>query len=221
VSHGFASGYALLYDLVMGAAERAALARWRRRVVGGAHGRVLEIGAGTGLNFAYYALDADVVATEPDPGMLDRAAVRADAVTARVTLVAADAEVLPFPDDVFDAAVVSLTLCTIPRPEKALAELRRVLRPGATLRLLEHVRVEQPAVARVQAWLTPAWRRLAGGCHLDRPTVQLLSAHGFEVRAVLRHARGLVVEVEATRAESSFTAKHDGSVRRRLIEPER
>lgn len=194
--------YALLYDAVMAAAERAALARWRGRVVGRARGDVLEIGAGTGLDFPYYRPGARVVATEPDLGMLGRALTRIPAAAVPLTLVAADAEQLPFRDASFDAAVVSLALCTIARPERALRELHRVLRARGRLHLLEHVRVEHPAVARVQTWLTPVWRRIAGGCHLDRPTAHLVAGSGFVVRTTRAHLGGLFVELEATRTRS-------------------
>ena len=187
-----------LYDLAMSVAERTRLARWRRSVVSQAHGRILEIGAGTGLNFSHYRAGATVIATEPDAAMLARACPRARASQAGILLVAADAEALPFRESTFDTAIVGLALCTIPRPKSALAELRRTLRSGASLRLLEHVRVAQPVVARAQDWLAPFWRRVAGGCRLNRRTTDVVAASGFAIESMTPHAGGLVVEIVAS-----------------------
>ena len=186
-----------LYDGVMSLAERGPLARWRGALAAPAVGRVLEIGAGTGLDFPHYRPGATVVATEPDLGMLERARARARNAPARIVLVAADAEALPFRDGAFDEAVVGLAMCTIPRPGLALAELRRVLRPGGALRMLEHVRVEHAVVGRLQEWLTPLWRRVAAGCRLDRRTVASVADAGFALEAVERHLGGAVVQVRA------------------------
>ena len=186
-----------LYDLVMGAAERGRLARWRHSIVRPATGCLLEVGAGTGLNFPYYRAGARVLATDPDIGMLERARERAAHSAAAITLVAADAQALPFRDASFDGAVIGLAMCTVPEPQRALAETRRVLRFGAPLRMLEHVRVARPVIGSLQQWLTPLWRRVAGGCHLDRDTVRMVAESGFIVEAVRPHAGGVVVEIAA------------------------
>ena len=186
-----------MYDWVMTAVERGPLGRWRRSVVEPARGLVIEIAAGTGLDFPHYAPSALVVATDPDAAMLCRARRRADAAVAVVLLVAADAEALPFRDATFDAAVVGLALCTIPHPPLALGELRRAVRLGGAVRLLEHVRVNHPVVGRLQHCLTPLWRRVAGGCRLDRDTVSAVRASGLVVEAVTAHAGEMVVEIAA------------------------
>ncbi len=186
-----------VYDLVMGAAERGPLRRWRRASVRPARGLVHEVGAGTGINFRHYAPGLTVVATDPDLGMLTRARSRAAACEAAVLLVAADAESLPFRDGLFDTAVIGLALCTIARPENALAEVRRTVRPGGALRLLEHVRARGRALARLQDLITPVWRRLAGGCHLNRDSVSAVARSGFELERVQSHAAGFVVEIVA------------------------
>ena len=193
----FAALFPRLYDLVVAPAERGRLGRWRRRVVAPAEGRVLEIGAGTGLDFPHYRPGTRVVATDPDLAMLARARSRAAASAAGIVLVAADAEHLPFRDGTFDETVAGLVLCTIPSPARALAEVARVLAPGGRLRMLEHVLVRQPAAAAAQRLLTPLWRRVADGCHLDRDTVAEVRRAGFAVEALREHAGGLVVEVEA------------------------
>lgn len=188
-----------VYDAVMGLAERGRLGRLRGAMVAQAHGRVLEIGAGTGLDFPHYRPEAWVVATDPDLDMLRRARERSREAGATVLLVAADAELLPFRDGAFDAGVVGLAMCTIPYPERALAEQRRTLRPGAPLWLLEHVRVEQPLVGRLQDWATPLWRRVAGGCRLNRRTAAAVAAGGFTVESVESYLGGYLQVIAARR----------------------
>lgn len=186
-----------LYDLVMRAVEGGPLARWRRSIVRPARGRVLEIGAGTGLDFRHYEPGVIVVGIDSDAGMLGRARTRAATANATVLLAVADAEALPFRDGAFDDAVVGLALCTIPHPDDALAEVRRTVRSDGAVRLLEHVRVSNRSVARLQDWLTPVWRRLAGGCHLNRDAVAAVRRSGLEIEHVTKHAGGSVVEIFA------------------------
>ena len=189
--------FPMLYDAFMAPAERGRLGCWREAVVVAAEGRVLEIGAGTGLNFAHYRADAWVVATDPDVGMLERARPRARESAAEIEFVAADAEALPFRDGAFTEGVVGLALCTIPRPSVALAELRRTIRRGGRLRLLEHVRLDSPVLGRLQDWLTPLWRRVAGGCRLNRRTVETVADSGFILESVTPHLAGYVQEIVA------------------------
>ena len=186
-----------LYDLCMAPAERGPLGRWRKAVVGAAEGRVLEIGAGTGLNFAYYQPDVWVVATDLSVGMLARARSRAHESAAQIVLVVADAEALPFRDGAFTDCVVGLALCTIPRPSVALVELRRTIRHGGRLQLLEHVRIDSPVFGRLQDWLSPLWQRVAGGCRLNRRTVETVAHSGFILESVTPHLAGYVQEIVA------------------------
>ena len=190
-----------LYDAVMGLAERGKLGGLRHGMVSRARGQVLEIGAGTGLDFPHYHPGAWVVASDPDLDMLRRARARTRASPAEVLLVAADAELLPFREAAFDGAIVGLAMCTIPHPERALAELRRTLRPGASLRLLEHVRVEHPLLGRLQDVLTPVWRRLAGGCRLNRRTTAAVAACGFYIESVESHLGGYLHVIAARRPD--------------------
>lgn len=192
------TSFADVYDFVMRGAEHGRLATWRREIVSPAEGAVLEIAAGTGLNFSHYRVGTAVVATEPDLAMLERARSRARLACASIALVAADAQLLPFRDGTFDTAVIGLGLCTIPSPMKALDELRRVLRPGGVARLLEHVRVDRPIVGRLQDFVTPAWRRIAGGCRLNRQTVETVQRAGFHIDDIRLHAGGLVVAIKAS-----------------------
>jgi ubiquinone/menaquinone biosynthesis C-methylase UbiE len=146
--------FALVYEPFVAAAEGRGLAKQRTRLLGSLRGRVLEIGAGTGLNVPHYGPDADVTYTEPDPHMAARLRRRG------VDAVAADAESLPFPDASFDAVVSTLVLCTVHDVAAALAEVRRVLKPGGKLVFLEHVRAEH-------------------GCHCNRDLLASLTHAGF------------------------------------------
>lgn len=191
-------GFPALYDFAMRIAERGHLGEWRREVVRPADGDVLEIAAGTGLDFPHYRAGVRVVATEPDQRMIERARDRAERSAATIILVAADAQALPFRDGTFDTVVVGLGLCTIPSPRRALAELRRVLRPGGVARLLEHVRVERPVVGWLQDLFTPLWRRLAGGCRLNARSVETVRCAGFRIDNLRSYMGGYVVTIEAS-----------------------
>lgn len=182
-----------LYDPFMAPIEWLGLARWRQKLAGPAGGRVLEIGAGTGLNLPHYRRAEEVIATDPDAAMLRRSEGRAPSAPVPVTLVSADAHDLPFADAAFDTAVVALSFCTIPDPDRAFAEVRRILRPGGTLRMLEHVRAPHPRAARWQDAVTPAWRRIAGGCHMNRATLETARAAGFEPIEVRRALFGCLL----------------------------
>ncbi len=150
----------------------------RTRTAGGARGRVLEVGAGTGFNFPYYPENADVVATEPDPEMLRLAEPRAR--EHGIDLRPAPAERLPFPDGSFDTVVATGVLCAVDDPARALEEVHRVLRPGGELRFSEHVRAEGAARRLMQRSLDPIHYRLFR-CHIGRDTLLLLREAGFEI----------------------------------------
>jgi|FaiFalDrversion2_1042247.scaffolds.fasta_scaffold00019_11 ubiquinone/menaquinone biosynthesis C-methylase UbiE len=173
--------FAAFYDRLCARAEATFLRPVRAEVAGGAHGRVLELGCGTGANFPYYRPDAQVVATEPDPYMLARARRRARGLGRPITLMQAAAEALPFPDATFDAVVATLVLCSVDDPRRVLAEVRRVLRPGGELRFYEHVRYSGGPLARLQDAVTPVWRWFGAGCHPNRDTPRLLREAGLEL----------------------------------------
>jgi ubiquinone/menaquinone biosynthesis C-methylase UbiE len=161
--------------------EAQGVAAHRRELLEGVGGREVEVGAGTGACFAHYpGTVAEVVAVEPEPYLRARALDAAAAAPVPVTVVAATAEALPFEDGSFDVGVASLVLCSVRDPDAALAELRRVLRPGAELRVYEHVR-GHGGLARVQRVLDAAWPRVAGGCHLARDTPAAIARAGFAV----------------------------------------
>lgn len=180
---------AALYDPVLRLAERHGMERWRREALAGLSGRVLEIGAGTGRNLPFYPpAVSELVLVEPDRHMREQLHRRVGrAGTDRLTILDADALSLPFDSDAFDAVVMTLVLCTIPDVPRALAEARRVLKPGGTAAFLEHIGGE--AGTRRRRWqgrIEPLWRRVAGGCHLTRDTVDAIAAAGFEVEWLKR-----------------------------------
>ena len=152
-------------------------AGWRWDLLGRVRGRTLEIGCGWGHIFDHFPAVAAVTAFDYDAGRVASAARR----RARIPLVVADAQQLAWPDAAFDAVVGTLVFCSIPRPELALAEARRVLRPGGRLYLVEHVRSHHLALGRVQDILAPAWRWATGGCNLNRDTEAAVRLAGFEL----------------------------------------
>jgi ubiquinone/menaquinone biosynthesis C-methylase UbiE len=172
-----------LYDLAGRRAEKGELGEQRRALVSRLEGTVLEVGAGTGLNLPHYERASRVVAVEPDLGMAGRLRKRAPQAAVPVEVVAASAESLPYEDETFDTTVITFVLCSVDDPQAALAEVRRVLKPGGRLVVLEHVRGEG-RLARWQDRLTPLHRRLAGDCHLNRETRNELAAAGFDVTDV-------------------------------------
>jgi ubiquinone/menaquinone biosynthesis C-methylase UbiE len=153
----------------------------RKLVVPEAKGAVLEVGVGTGLNFSLYDGIDSLAGIEPDPHMLVRARPRAAGLPFPVELHQAGAERIPFDAGRFDTAVVTFTLCTIPDTENALREIRRVLKPGGRMLFVEHTRSIQPVLAGIQDALTPLWKRIGGGCHLNRRAIELVRRAGFHV----------------------------------------
>ncbi len=161
----------------------------RRQVVPQAHGRVLEIGIGSGLNLDHY--DRSKVTTlfglEPSPELMLMAARRAARVGMTFEPLESGAEDIPLDDGDVDTVVVTYTMCSIARLPEALAEMRRVLRPGGRLIFSEHGRAPDAGVARWQDRLTPVWRRIAGGCRLNRDVPALLRESGFELDDLHQH----------------------------------
>jgi SAM-dependent methyltransferase len=169
--------FAAAYDLAFARAERAGMAEHRQAVLAGATGRVLEIGAGTGLNLPFYPDGIELVLTEPEAPMARRLERRAGA-----TIVPARAEDLPFEDDAFDAVVSTMVLCTVADLGRAIAELARVLRPGGRLLFIEHVRGDG-RLGRWQDRLNRPWRHVGNGCNANRDTLAALRESEFAVEA--------------------------------------
>lgn len=167
-------------DVVLGGAEFEEL---RRRVASSLEGEVLEVGFGSGRNVPFYPPGVQRVRAV-DPATVGRriAAGRLAATTVAVEYIGLDGQHLPLEDESVDHVLVTWTLCTIPDVDQALREMRRVLRPGGALHFVEHGLCPQPRVATWQDRLTPLQRRIAGGCHLNRPIDQLIVNAGFEMQ---------------------------------------
>jgi ubiquinone/menaquinone biosynthesis C-methylase UbiE len=157
----------------------------RQRTIETARGLVLEVGVGSGLNLRFYSRAVDrICGIDLSPELLSLAHERiADAIVP-VTLIRASAEDLPFAVAVFDTIVMTWTLCSIASPLAALTEMRRVLKPGGDLLFVEHGLSPETRIARWQHWLTPCWKRIGGGCHLDRKMDDLIRAAGFQIDAI-------------------------------------
>lgn len=188
---------ARLLDGLMRVADRAGVRRARARVAGRARGSVLEIGIGTGSNFGAYPEGVAVHGLDPSTAALSIAARRAGRGGRQVRLVEGDAGALPFDDATFDTVVATFVLCSVGDVGRSLAEARRVLRPGGTIRLLEHARSSVRGVGAVQACAAPAWARVSGGCRLDHDVLGAVRAAGLTVLESRSHAGGLLVEVVA------------------------
>jgi ubiquinone/menaquinone biosynthesis C-methylase UbiE len=176
--------FSALYEwLFRGAAERSFLGPLRRDTAGKASGVVLEVGAGTGLNFPYYdpATVERVEAAEPDAAMLRYARTHLRQARVPVQLTQAVAEHLPFADATFDSAVITLVFCSVDDPLRGFREVMRVLKPGGTLYLLEHVRSRHALLAGVQTVMTPISRAVNGNCRWNRDTARTLTMAGFEI----------------------------------------
>ena len=179
--------FARMYQRIAAAAEQAGAAEHRDRLLAGLAGRVVELGAGNGMNFGHYPTTVtEVVAVEPESYLRARATEAAAAAPVPIHVVDGLADSLPAEDASFDAGVASLVLCSVPDQASALAELRRVIRPGGELRFYEHVRAHDADAARGQDRTDRYWPRFSGGCHPNRDTPAAIEAAGFEVEHIDR-----------------------------------
>ena len=180
--------FARVYSRLRPGIDRQGALAHRRRLLAGLSGRVLEVGAGDGGNFAHYPPEVTgVVAVEPEPYLRAQATRRAMEAPVPIEVVDGVADRLPVDDGAVDAVVVSLVLCSVPDQAAALAELHRALRPGGELRFFEHVAADTPGLLRVQAVVDRTlWPLLCGGCHTGRDTVAAIGAAGFAVEEVDR-----------------------------------
>jgi ubiquinone/menaquinone biosynthesis C-methylase UbiE len=179
--------FARMYAQMSAESERRGTAEHRNRALAGLTGRVIEVGAGNGMNFSHYPdTVTDVVAVEPENYLRVLAEQAADQAPIPVRVLAGHATALPVEDDGFDAAVASLVLCSIPDMRAALAEVGRVLKPDGELRFFEHVRSEKPWFGLLEDAITPLQSRIGGGCHPNRDTAAAIRAAGFDIEELDR-----------------------------------
>ena len=183
--------FAAIYDRALAGIERKGLSDLRAELLAEAGGRTLEIGAGTGHNLPHYpASVTELVLAEPDPHMARRLRTHLEQESPGppVEVVEAPAEDLPFDDGEFETVVATLVFCTVQDPARAMAEARRVLRPGGALLFCEHVRSQRAGLARWQDRIERPWGWIAGGCHPNRATDEVLAAAGFWIERLDRGA---------------------------------
>lgn len=190
---------ATTYDLALWPLEVTALRRLRTKLAAQAHGRVLEIGAGTGANLPYYTNEARIFALDASADMVRVARRRAhSACRACATVTQADGQLLPFADSTFDTVLATLVFCSVPDPRQALSEIKRVLKPGGQLLLMDHTRGTHPITRLFTDALNPVWYGLNGSCHLNRETARTVAQAGFEMTNVEQHFGGILQLVRAT-----------------------
>lgn len=174
--------FSALYDRILKGTEDAGMREKRREVLAQARGRTIDVGAGTGANLGLFPDGlTGITMAEPDPHMTKRLREKIAATGAEVELVEAGAEKLPVADDSFDTVVFTLVLCTVPDPAAALAEAARILKPGGQMLFVEHVRADDPGVARWQDRLERPWKFFADGCRCNRDTVANIEASPLTV----------------------------------------
>lgn len=177
------------YDRVMQRSEAACLSAWREELLSGISGSVLEVGAGTGINLPLYPKTVDrVVLSEPDPHMRARLAEKissSGSIPAEVCDGSLDA--LPFRDGEFDVVSCMLVMCSVPDPNRAISEIRRVLRPAGRLVFMEHVAADDHTTTlKWQRRIEPLWKRVSGNCHFTRTTEQTILDGGFRIETIHR-----------------------------------
>lgn len=185
-----------IYDVAMKPLEQTKFKRIRTTLVNEAVGRVLEIGSGTGANFPYYKNATRVDAIEPNSKMSERSFKHQKRTNSPIQTYLVGAEKLPFGDDTFDSVVATLVFCTIPEPMKALREIERVSKSGAKILLFEHVKVNQAFLGKTQDVLTPLWKRVCDGCHLNRDTLSLLKQSNLSILKVDSYYKGIFISIK-------------------------
>jgi ubiquinone/menaquinone biosynthesis C-methylase UbiE len=189
--------FAKWYDFFMSPLEKRKFKKIRKELLSKATGRVLEVGAGTGINFPFYGAAKHVTAIEPSEHMIERSLAKIHESIVPIKMVKASAEELPFAENTFDTVVATLVFCTIPNPDKALLELKRVCKPDGKILFFEHVKMENPFLAILQEWLTPVWKKVCDGCCLNRNTIELIKTNDLTIVNVDEYYSDLFISVEA------------------------
>lgn len=188
--------FANWYDFFMKPLEKKKFKRIRKELLAKATGSVLELGSGTGINFPLYEVPVIVTAIEPSQHMIERSLSKHRQAVVPIEIVQASAEELPFETDTFDTVVATLVFCTIPNPEKAIIEMKRVCKPGGKILLFEHVKMQNRFLSSLQNWLTPAWKKICDGCCLNRDTIELLRSNDISIIQMQQYFRDLFIFVE-------------------------
>jgi len=189
--------FANWYDFFMKPLEKKKFKRIRKELLAKATGSVLELGSGTGINFPLYEEPVKVTAIEPSQYMIERSLSKHRQAVVPIEIVQASAEELPFEADTFDTVVATLVFCTIPNPEKAIIEMKRVCKPGGKILLFEHVKMQHRFLSSLQNWLTPAWKKICDGCCLNRDTIESLRSNDISFIQMQKYFRDLFIFAEA------------------------
>ena len=191
--------FAKIYDHLMAPLEKRRIMKWRKNLLEHAKGKVLEIGAGTGVNFSLYKDCEHITAIEPNPFMLEKAERKKTKANVPITLIEEKAERLPFEDNSFDTIVVMLVLCSVDDPVQSIEEIKRVLKPDGLILFLEHVEMDQTFLKGLQNMLNPVWKRVCDGCHLNRRTESMIRESGLKIVSKQSYLSGLAISLVATK----------------------
>lgn len=190
--------FAKWYDFFMIPLEKCKFKQIRKKLLSNAMGSVLELGSGTGVNFHFYTNAVErVTAVEPSQHMIEHSTAKLKQSLIPIEIVQAGAEELPFEENSFDTVVATLVFCTIPNPEKAIMEMKRVCKPEGKILLFEHVKMENHFLGALQEMLTPVWKKICDGCCLNRKTIELLKVHNITITNVQKYYRDLFVYIES------------------------
>lgn len=189
--------FAKWYDFFMNPLEKKKFKRIRKELISKASGNVLELGSGTGINFPLYEAAEKVTASEPSQHMIARSLSKLKKSFVPIEMVQASAEELPFAANTFDTVVATLVFCTIPNPEKAILEMKRVCKSEGKILLFEHVKMENRFLSTLQDWLTPVWKKICDGCCLNRDTINLLKVHDITILKMQKYYSDLFIFVES------------------------
>lgn len=187
-----------LYDILLSPLESLRLSKKRHKLIAPLKGNILEVGVGTGVNFKHYHYHRLKKLDLIDISLTDKVNSYKFPKGLDVTLSELSVEDLPFNDNTYDYVVFTLVFCSVPHPEQGLKEIRRVLKPNGKIIFMEHVLPHHSGLRKLFHKLTPTWKKLAHGCHLNRETLKTISEHGFVINESERYFKGTFVSGIAT-----------------------